>query len=510
MVVKDNNKRIAKNTILLYFRMLFSMGISLYTSRVVLGVLGIDDFGIYNVVAGVVVMFSFLSTSMSTATARFLSFELGKKDYLKLTKYFSASLTTHLIIALCVVILSETIGLWFLYDMLVIPIERMYEAKIVYQFAIASTFISVIQVPFIALIMAYEEMRTYAYIEIVNVCLKLGVVFLLLLFPVDKLLLYGGLLLLVSFLIFVIYSIYCIRHLHGSVLRLTCSKKELIPIFKFAGCDFYGNASVLARTQGVNMLLNIFFGTALNAASGVAAQVQGAVMSFAGNVLTAIRPQITKSYAMEDYDRTIMLINKTSLYTFMLLLLFTIPLILETEYILSVWLKEVPKYSVMFCRYTLLFNLFANLSTIVISGIHATGKIKRASFTNGTIYLSVVPLTYIAYRLGFNPATPYLYNVIAVAGGLLSNIWLLEHYIPNFSCRYYFINVLCKCVVCGILLLGINYLLINNLSMGGCRLIYCALLSIITTSFCTYYVVMSKTERIVVKEYLMRYGQKWR
>lgn len=506
--MEENNKRIVKNTSLLYFRMLFTMLVSLYTSRVILETLGVSDFGVYNVVGGVIGMLSFLNASMSTATSRFLSYELGKGNYKQLTRSFSSSLTIHLIIAFCIVLLAETLGFWFLKNMIIISIDRLDVAYIVYHLSVFITFISIIQAPFVALIMSHEKMAAYAYIEIVNVCLKLLIVFLLMLVLIDKLFFYVLLLACVSLFVFIIYIVYSKINLEGCVFKLSWKHDVIKPMFKFASYDLYGNASVVARSQGVNILLNMFFGTILNAANGIATQVQSVIMSFAGNLLTAIRPQIVKDYAVENYERMINLINKSSLYTFVLLLLFTLPLLVEMKYVLSVWLTEVPSYCVWFCRYTLLFNLFANFSAVAITGIHATGKIKRSSFINGTLYISVIPVAYVGYKLGGSPNVAFIYNVLAaVAGGVL-NVWLLSKYVPIFSFRDYMIRVYGKCTVSFFLLLILNYYLIHWLDLSFFRLVITTILSTLTISIWTYTVLMSRKERNILKmkigEYVRR------
>lgn len=276
-------------------------------------------------------------------------------------------------------------------------------------------------------------------------------------------------------------------------------------MLSFSSWDLYGNASVIARTQGVNILLNIFFGTILNAASGVATQVQSAVMGLANNVIAAIRPQIVKSYAIKDYSRTIYLVNKASVYTFMLLLIFTIPLLLEMNFVLSLWLKEVPLYSAVLCQYTLLFNLFANISVIVISAIHATGRIKRPSLINGTFYILVIPISYIAFKLGGSPESAYIYNVIAVICGLLSNVWTLHLYIPSFSFKYFFIHVVCKCVLIFLSILIPIYFFMFLINEGWLRLIFVVVLSTVSILLITYFFIMTKSEQSFFKMKLQKF-----
>ena len=444
-MASENNKRIAKNTMFLYMRMLFSMGISLYASRVVLQTLGIEDFGIYGVVGGVVSMFTFLNSSMAGATSRFLTFELGKRDWFKLRDTFSSALLEHLAISVLIALIAETIGLWFLVNKLVIPEDRLMAAIIVYQFSILSMIFSVIQVPFSASIIAHERMNVYAYIEMFHAFLKLLIVYLLLFVDFDKLILYAVLLSVVSFIVLCLYSIFCIVKFKECRLRLVWKPSILKPMLCFSGWDVYGNMSVMARSQGVNMLLNIFFGPMMNAASSIATQVQGAVMAFSTNIITAFRPQIVKSYATGCYKNMDSLISMASRLNFMLLSVIMIPLIIEIDYILSLWLGNVPHYASIFCSFTLLFVLFSSMSTILIVGIHATGKIRRPSLINGSLYLMVVPLSYLAYLYSMPVWISYIFNVFAVIIGMLSNAYTLHKYVSDFSVLRFIKRDLSRC-----------------------------------------------------------------
>lgn len=496
--LSSKNKRIAKNAMFLYIRMFFSMAVSLYTSRVVLSALGVLDYGIWNVVAGVIAMFSFLNSSMTGATSRFITYELGKGDGQRLQSVFSSALTIHLCIAVLILILGETVGLWFLQNKLVIPEERMFAANIVYQFTILSTMASILQVPFNASIMAHEDMDVYAYVEIGNTVLRLGIVLLLMVIPFDKLITYGGLSIAVSILIISIYVVYCLRRYKGCRLALSADWNTLRPMLSFSGWDLYGNASVMARTQGVNMLLNMFFTATLNAASGIATQVQGAIMSFAGNVLQAFRPQVIRSYAEGNRQRMTNLICKASQYTTLLLLFFTIPLCVEIDYVLGLWLGNVPPYAAILCQYTLVFNVFANLSSCVISGIHATGKIKRPSVINGTLYLTVIPVTYAAYANGSEPQVAFAFNVCAVIIGMLSNVYTLRLYVSEFSVRTYFVDILAKCSIAATISIITCYELTQI--MDGCfgRLIAITLLNGLILIAYTYFIIMDGHDRSVI------------
>lgn len=495
----SNNKRIAKNTVFLYIRMFFAMGVSLYTSRVILDTLGVIDYGVWNVVAGVIAMFSFLNTSMSTATSRFMMYELGQESKEGIQNVFSSACTIHLCIAIVVLILGETIGLWFLHNKLVIPAGRMFAADIVYQITILSTMVSITQVPYNAAIMANEKMDVYAYIGMADIILRLAIVFVLMLSPLDKLISYGILTLIVSITIAMTYRLYCSRKLQGCRLYLSKDMTQIKPMLSFSGWDLYGNLSVMARTQGVNMLLNMFFSAAMNAASGLATQVQGAIMNFAMNVVQAFRPQIVKSYASGDFNRMSTLISKAAQYTTMLLLLFTIPLCVEIDYVLGLWLKEVPDYAAIFCVYTLIFNIFTNIAGCVVYGIHATGRVKRVCIINGTLYLLVIPISYISYKLGGQPQTAFLFNVFAVICGMISNIYALHLYVPEFKIRPFISSVLIKTTLIASFAIVFSLALKYQLESSFLRLVISCMVSLITIGISTFLFVMSSSDRQILK-----------
>lgn len=494
----QNNKRIAKNTAFLYLRMLISMFVSLYTSRVILQTLGFENYGIYTVVGGVVAMFSFINSTMSTATSRFLTFEIGRGDKKKLNETFNASFWVHVIIAGIVFILCETVGLWFLNYEMVIPEGRLVAANIVFQLSIITTIISIIQVPYNAILIAHEKMDVYAYVEMANVFLRLGILYILVILTYDKLILYAILTLTVSIGIATFYMAYARSKYQECHIGLRWQWSILKPMLTFSGWDFYGNMSVTARTQGVSMLINIFFGSVMNAAGGIATSVQNAVMSFANNITTAVRPQIIKYYAQGEYTEMVRLINTSCRLNFLVLSLLTIPLCSEINYILTLWLGKYPAQADVFCTLTLLFNLFANMSFMVVIGIHAFGRNIRPSLINGTLYLLVIPISYISFKLGAEAWISYLFNLLAVIIGMLSNVYTLHKYVPEFSIITFISNVLLRAIV----LLAFGFIMATSITRtmpaGFLRFVITTLVSIIGTGVIGWYIMLTKGQRFTI------------
>lgn len=501
----ENNKRIAQNTFFLYLRMLFGLGLSLYTARIVINALGVENYGIYNVVAGFVSMFSFLNATMSGCSSRFITFEIGKPNG-NIQRVFTASFTMHCIIAVIFIIICETIGEWFLYNKLVIPTEKMFEAGILFQLSVFSMALNITQVPFTASIVAHEKMGVYAYFEIINILFRLINVYLLLYVDYNKLLMYGIFEFCTSIIMLILYRTYSIKKISHCRMRLKWDYPIIKPMLSFSLWDLYGNLSVMGRTQGVNMLLNIFFGVVINAATGIATRVQGIVMGFASNIQTAFRPQIIKYYANGDYDNSCKLIYKASFYTYTLLLILSLPIILETNYIFRIWLGVFPQYTVDFCRLTLIFNMVTNFGGIIMIGIHSSGKIRRSSLINGTLYLSVIPLTYISFKFNiFGPTFPYILNLIVCAICLLLNISYLQLYTNSiFNFKSYFTHVIVKCMY--ITLIGVFFplLIYYKLNESFTRLVMIVLLDISIIPICLYTLLLTAKERKTINSYIKR------
>ena len=380
MTESINKKRIAKNTVLLYMRMAFNMVVAFYTSRILLNVLGVDDYGIYNVVGGVVALFSFLNSTLGGATSRFITFDLGKGNLENLGKTFSAALMSHLFIGVVIILLAETIGLYFLNNKMIIPESSKNAAIWVFHFSVVSAFLTMTQIPYNACIIAHERMNAFAYIGIMDTLLRLGVVLLLkYFFNSDRLFLYGLLILVLTFFITVCYRVYCRKNFSECRLRFTFDMERTKTLFSYAGWDFIGSFSTVAQGQGLNVLLNMFFGPAVNAARAISVQVNGAIGQFSNNFMMAVRPQIIKSYANGQVKEMLDLVYQAAKYGYVLSLFLVLPLIVEAEYILKLWLKDVPGFAVPFCQILLVVSLVNVWRNPFIAALHATGNIKLAN-----------------------------------------------------------------------------------------------------------------------------------
>lgn len=497
-----NNKRIAKNTLLLYFRMLLTMAVSLYTSRVVLNTLGIDDYGIYNVVGGIVTMFGFLNSAMAGATQRFLTFELGRGNKEKLNKTFCTSMTIHVVISLIILLLAETIGLWFLNHKMVIPLDRMTAAHWVYQMSVLSTMVMMISVPYNATIIAHEKMSAFAYISILEVVLRLVIVYMLLMFDSDKLIIYAVLLCCVQLLIRVIYGRYCNKHFDECHYEITYDKELFNEMAAFAGWSLFGNLAAVGFTQGVNIILNMFFGPVVNAARAIAVQVQHAVQGFVQNFQMALNPQITKSYANNDLNQMHTLVFASSKYSFFLLLCIALPIIIETEPILKAWLKTVPDYTVDFVRLILLIMMVDALSNPLIVSAQATGKIKVYQAVIGSILLLIVPIAYLTLALGSEPESVFVVQLLVVIIAQIVRLIMIRSMICLPLIKYF------KKVLIRIILVSvtapippiISYLVLPDVNLLS--FIIVCIVCILSTCVSVYYLGLEYSERLFVRNKL--------
>lgn len=495
------NRRIAKNTLILYIRMFLTMFVGLYTNRVVLATLGVEDYGIYGVVGGVVAIMGILNASMSGATSRFLTFELGHGDKNRLVRTFSNAMIAHIGIAIVVFILAETIGLWFLCNKLNIPEGRMSAAHWVYQCSIFSAMLGITQVPYNASIIAHEKMDVYAYVEILNVTLKLLIVYLLVIGDFDKLKLYAILVLAVSIVIRMTYRIYCKHHFQETHIQWSIDKAILKPLLTFSGWDLYGNGCVTIKQQGTNFLINIFFGVAFNAASAIATTVNGIILSLSGNVTQAFRPVIIKDYAKKDIAEMQNHINNALKYMILMFGCLFIPVYLETNYLFELWLVNVPDCAVIFCRLILIAAVFRLLNHIINIPIHATGRIRGLSFISGSLILISVPITYVLFRYGFNAESAYVVEIVINSLTVISGVSIMKILIPELKVTQMLSAILKSTTV--LVIVGMACLFIHVSSNKGFLRLFCVVLfDIITISSLTYCFVIDKSTREQIKSKL--------
>lgn len=434
----ENNKykRMAKNAGMLYIRMLLTMAVTLYTSRVVLQTLGVDDFGIYSVVAGFVTMLGFLNSAMSSATQRFLAFELGKSGDKDMRGIFSMSLNIHVLIAIFVLLLGETVGLWFVKTQLTIPADRLMAAQWVFHFALLSFMVTIISVPYNALIIAHERMSVFAWVSIIDVMLKLLIVFMLSWFGMDKLILYAVLSLAVVFIVFVVYRGYCKKYFVESRFQLYWNKQLFNTMLSYTGWSLWGNVAAVMSGQGVNVLLNIFFGPSVNAARAIAMQVSGALNSFVYNVQVAINPQIIKSYATKDMDYMHRLICCSSKYNFFILLLLSLPILNNIEFILSIWLGSVPEGTVIYVKLIIYCTLIESLSLPLIVAAQATGRIKRYQLIAGGILLLNLPISFVLLKVGGEPQGVFYVAILLSVLALFARVEMVSKLISMRKIKY--------------------------------------------------------------------------
>ena len=493
-----SNKRIAKNTILLYIRMFIILIISLYTSRVILSVLGADDFGIYNVVGGVVVLFSFLTNAMTSSTQRFLNYNLGLNDETKTHKVFNTALITHFTIFILVLVLAETIGLWFVNTQLNIPADRSTAMLWVYQMSVITTLINIMVIPYRASIIATEKMAIFAYISILETCLKLIIVLILPHIAGDKLIVYVVLLSLISILNFIIYEEVCRRKLSFTRLDLQWDKAQYKEQISFSGWYLLGGCAMVSSKQGSNILINIFFSVAVNASVGIANQVRNAVYGFITSFQTAFNPPIVKLYAAGEFDELLKLIYRSSRFSYFLLFVLSFPIILFCKEILSMWLVDVPEYAVIFTQLVMMESFTEALSSPLWTAIGATGKVQKYQLYVSLIILLSLPLILISFRLGANPIIAFLINLIISVTALLYRFLYIKRYI-SYSFHDYFKQVIFPCLK--ITLISIPVPLI--LKYYFCESTISTLLILASTIFITmitiYLVGLNKNERLFIR-----------
>ena len=489
------NKRIAKNTLVLYVRMLFTMGISLFTSRVILQTLGVEDYGISSVVGGVISMFTFINAAMVSSTQRYLNFELVRGDANQLRSVFSTSLQIHALIALAIIVLSETVGLWFLNEKLVIPEARMTAAMWVYQCSILSCAVSIMSTPYNAVIVAHEKMSAFAYISILDVSLKLLVVYLLVVLPFDKLIILAILNLLVQLFIRYIYTLYCHRHFPESYFQFRFNKTLFKEMFGFAGWSFWGNLAAILYTQGLNMMLNIFFGPIVNAARGIAVQVQSAVQQFVGGFQTALNPQITKNYASNNLPQMHSLMFRSARFSFLLLFFLSLPVLMETNFILTLWLKTVPDDAVVFTQIMICISLIYTTANPCIIANQATGKVKIYQMVVGGILLLILPISYVVLKLGAPAYSVFIVHFCIESVAQFSRMYMLRKLI-HLPLWQYMKNIYIPIVSTVVIAIILPLVVRMQVAEGWLRFLAVGFTCVLSVGASSYFIGFTKQERV--------------
>ena len=495
-----DNQRIAKNTALLSFRMLCMTLIALYTSRVVLTSLGIENYGIYNVVGGGVIMFSMISGALTASINRFITFELGRGDMIKLRMVFSTSIMIQLLLGFIIVLLSESIGVWFLNEKMVIPQDRLNAANWVLQFSIITFVINLISVPYNAVIIAHERMSAFAYISIIEVVGKLMIAYFIMISPMDKLIFYAITICLLSFVIRIIYGFYCKKNFEECSYHFIWNKEILKNMFSFASWNMIGASSAIFRDQGGNIVINLFCGPAVNAARGIAFQVNSAIQGFVQSFMTALNPQITKSYASGDTGYMINLLYKGARFSFYILLFISLPIIVNTEFILSIWLGLVPDHTVLFIQLVLMFALSECISMPLITAMYATGNVRNYQIVVGGLQMMNLPISYIALHMGAIPESVVIVAIIISQICLITRLIMLNKTINlnlfQFISHVY-LNILVVFLVASALPLYIM-IVVEKTTVNS--FIFLLLLCIITSVFSILYLGCNTRERKFIYE----------
>ena len=499
---QSNNKRIAINTIMLYFRMFLTMGVSLFTSRIILQSLGVDDYGIYNVVAGFVSMFTFINSAMTSATQRYITFAIGRGENTRINTVFSTCVNIHAILSIILIIIAETIGLWFLNTHMTIPEERMTAANIVYQLAISSTIVMMLSVPYNAMIVAYEKMSAFAYISILDVMFKLLIAYILFVSAFDRLILYAILMFAVQAMIRFIYQKYCNLNFKESRYHWVWDKNLFKEMVSFSVWSLFGNLASVFSGQGVNVVLNMFFGPVVNAARGIVFQVQSVVNGFSGNFQMAMNPQITKNYANGNIDSMHSLIFASSKYSYYLLFMISLPVILEADTILNVWLAEVPPHTINFLRivlFTTIINAMAGPFTI---SAQANGNIKLYQMVVGGILLLSLPLSYIGLKIFHQPEIVYIVDLIIVLTAQIARLYFMR-WMVGLSIRIYMKKVVLPVIAVTVISMIVPLLIYNNMSKGSFLSFFsvCAV-SVTSIALTIYFVGINKNERIKLNNFI--------
>lgn len=495
MSENSSNKRIVKNTIFLYVRMMVVMIVALFTSRIILNTLGATDYGIYNVVGGIVTIVAFLNSALGGSTSRYLTFALGEGILEKQKKTFGAALNLHICIALLVLIVGETIGLWFFYEKMIIPEDRVSAALWVYQFSIVTTMISFTQVPYNASLIAHEKMSIYAYVGLYEAFSRLAIAYLITISPIDNLVFYGSLLLLNTIVVQMFYRWYAVKNFSECRFSLVKDKALYKQLLSYGGWDLFGNLAVVCQGQGVNLLLNVFFGPVVNAARAIAFQIQGAVLQFVSNFMTAVRPQVIKNYAEGNVERMYSLTFYTAKFSYMLMLALVVPICCEIKFILHLWLgDEVPGDTALFAVLVLVTYTWRTFHIAALMPYHAIGNIKTGNITIGSLMIATLPIGYVLFKIGIPAYSVFLVIFAVEIVGMFAIYWLIHNY-EYFPYLDIFRKILIPSTAVTLLTIALPLYIINFMEEGWLRLILVCVSSEITLVLSAFYIGLNKSER---------------
>ena len=494
-VVSTNNKKIARNTLFLYLRMFLVLVVSLFTTRVVLHALGVQDYGINNVVCGFVSMFSFLNTSMANGVQRFYNFSLGRKTEYSIGEVYTASFIIQIIIAVLLFVILELVGTWYIYNMMNIPSDRLSAAYWIFQFSVVSLVLILFQIPYSAAIMAYEKMDYYAYLSIFDVVAKLIIAYSVKYASIDRLILYGSLNLLLSIISFLLYFIYAKIQFPDLRFDFKVRKRLFKPMLAFSGWNVFGSFAYLIKGQGLNLLLNFFFGAIVNAARGVSNMVMSAIQGFQANIVIAFRPQLVQSYAEGNHARVLRLFYSLSKISFVLLSILSIPVIVEVNYILKIWLGDnIPDYTVPFTILALLNMIVSSLNTPVSQVVHATGKMKSYQIGTSVVICSILPIAWLFLKLGCDPTLVYWISlIVTVLNQVICNILLKKVF--DYSIIDYTVKVILPCTSFLVLVPIVPLAITMCMPSSFYRLIITGLSSVVISFAVSYLVVLDKAEK---------------
>ena len=502
----DSNKRIARNTIFMSIRMVLVLILSLYTTRAVLGVLGVEDYGVYNVVCGFVAMFAFLNTAMSHGIQRFFNYEYGRNGTKGANRVYVTALIIQILLGIIVVALTEIFGLWYLHNKMVIPEGRLFASEWIFQFSVISFLVVIMEVPYTAAVMAHEKMDFYAILSILDAVFRLIIALIIPFFGIDKLILYGLALLMMRILILLIDFIYCKRKFEEIVIpkRIVFHKELFLSMLGFSGWNLFGAFSNMLRDQGINLILNFFFGPIVNAARGVAMQVNGGVNGLVSSILTPVRPQVVQSYARGEIDRVMNLTYSISKFSLFFLLIICLPLCLEIDFVLKVWLGDnIPQHTQAFIVIILLTNAILVPMSSQAALVHASGKMRNYQVIGGTVKVLSVPISYVMLKMGYGPEWALIMVLLFDAVGLVVGMFIIRTIMP-FNIKQYTLKVFVPVIPVVLLPLVASWLVHILVQNDIIRFMTVLIVSSLFCVLAMYVIGMTKAEKTLIRQLVVR------